>query len=292
METIIGHKKSQKVLKNILASRGDSLSLIFSGPEKVGKKMLAQEIAQEIIGKDFSLIHPDFIFLEPEIEEKRGKIKKKEISIEDIREAQKKLGLSSISSKVFIVDEAQMMTKSAQNSFLKTLEEPPKNSIIILIVQDEVKILDTIKSRCQKVNFSLVSEKEIESFVPKDHPQREAIIFWSIGRPGIAKDLLEDKEKLNFRKEVFEELKKILTLSLSEKFRIIENISKDVPTLILRLELWEIIFRNSLKKNRFLQKNSSKQTLDIIEKIEETIDIIKNTNSNVRLAMENLILYL
>ena len=67
--------------------------------------------------------------------------------------------------KVYIINDADLMTKEAQNCLLKTLEEPPEYIVIILIVSNENKMLTTIKSRCMKMYFEKVSDDEIRNFL-------------------------------------------------------------------------------------------------------------------------------
>ena len=67
--------------------------------------------------------------------------------------------------KVFIIDESEKMTEEAQNSLLKTLEEPPEYMVIILISSNENKLLNTIKSRCLKINFLNIDNVELKSYI-------------------------------------------------------------------------------------------------------------------------------
>ena len=67
--------------------------------------------------------------------------------------------------KVYIINDAELMTKEAQNCLLKTLEEPPEYVIIILIVSNESKLLNTVKSRCVKIEFSKLTNEEINNYL-------------------------------------------------------------------------------------------------------------------------------
>ena len=94
--------------------------------------------------------NPDFVYIEPD-----GKV----IKIEQIRELQTKVIEKPVNSnkKVYVINDADLMTKEAQNCLLKTLEEPPEYIVIILIVNNESKVLTTIKSRCMKIYFEKIN---------------------------------------------------------------------------------------------------------------------------------------
>lgn len=99
--------------------------------------------------------HPDFMLIEAE--------DGKSIKIEQIRYLQEKIAEKPIVSdkKVYIINDADFMTKEAQNCLLKTLEEPPEYASIILVLSNESKLLATIKSRCTKIVFEPLSNDEI-----------------------------------------------------------------------------------------------------------------------------------
>ncbi len=104
--------------------------------------------------------HPDVVWIKPALGEK--------LKIDRIRTVIRRLYLKPYISewKIFIIEEADTLTEEAQNAFLKTLEEPPLDSVIILMVQQKEVLLETIISRCQVVKFlSSVPKQETESFI-------------------------------------------------------------------------------------------------------------------------------
>jgi DNA polymerase-3 subunit delta' len=154
-------------------------------------------------------IHPDFLFIEPE----SGLIR-----IEEIRAINDMLSLKPFEgkSKIVIVDESHTMNPYAGNAFLKTLEEPPKDSLIILISSNPDRLPDTIRSRCSRLNFTPLSNeacrKVIETVISqKSNPplppftkeghggitdsRLGTLVRLSMGRPGIATstDLFEER---------------------------------------------------------------------------------------------------
>ena len=136
----IGNKKAVTLLEKTIQSGKVSQAYLFSGPEAVGKFTLAKFFSRAIIsnqsftsilrnikvnaGKDNFLL--DLIVLSPDVEEKNGIIREKDIPIEKIRNAQKELTLYPYQGKykVLIINDAHKLTEQSQNALLKTLEEP------------------------------------------------------------------------------------------------------------------------------------------------------------------------
>lgn len=101
-------------------------------------------------------------------------------------------------SKVFIVDEAEMLAGPAQNALLKTLEEPPPGTVLILVTSSEDELLPTIRSRCQRVAFTRLSDADmmrwLKSAAPdaaKDGERRAWLLRFAQGSPGMAKAALD-----------------------------------------------------------------------------------------------------
>src|SRR3989338_393110 len=97
-------------------------ALLFVGPKGAGKTSVAHQLGKALLG---SLTHPDFLTLERLVDEKTGK-RKSQISVEQIRELNARLGLSSLGGgwKVVFIEEATALSMGAVNALLKTLEEP------------------------------------------------------------------------------------------------------------------------------------------------------------------------
>lgn len=173
---IVGNTKIKQELKNVTNSNAISHSYLFVGEEGIGKKQIAREFSKMILClsqekencnqcdsciKFISNNNPDFI----EISEDGNSIK-----IAQIRELQEKIYQKPIvsSRKVVIIDNSEKMTEEAQNSLLKTLEEPPEYIVIILITSNENKLLNTIKSRCLKLSFVNIDGKEMLEYIDKN----------------------------------------------------------------------------------------------------------------------------
>lgn len=171
-ENIIGNNKIKQELQEAVKNNSISHSYLFVGQDGIGKKLFAKELAKmelclddnKACDKCSSCVkfnsenNPDFIMVEPD---------GNSIKIAQIREMQENVYKKPIVSnkKVFIIDDSEKMTEEAQNSLLKTLEEPPEYIIIILITSNENKLLNTIKSRCLKIGFSNLEKKDIINYI-------------------------------------------------------------------------------------------------------------------------------
>lgn len=175
-ENIIGNEKNKELLKNIIDTNNIAHSYMFVGKDSIGKLLFAKEFTKAILCMNEkkpcnnckSCIefethnNPDFSILEPE---------GNSIKIDQIRELTKKVYEKPVVShrKVYIINDSNYMTKEAQNSLLKTLEEPPEYVTIILIASNENLFLPTIKSRCTKVTFNKLTDSELAKVLEKEY---------------------------------------------------------------------------------------------------------------------------
>ncbi|MFW6282677.1 MAG: hypothetical protein ACOC1P_01310 [Minisyncoccales bacterium] len=290
---IIGHSQQWEKLKKAAKKENLPHTLVFSGQEKLGKKTIAFKLTKIVQKKDNNLKqNSDFFLIEPENEK---------ITIDKIRNLQKKLALTTSNSpyKIAIVDRAHLMNKEAQNCFLKTLEEPKGATIIILITEYPKELLPTILSRAHQVKFYPVPKEKIESYLKENgFPQNkiDKVVDYSLGRPGEAINFLENPKKLKERREKIKTLNQIMLAKapLAKGFKYIEKISKKKDKAKIReyLEIWIRYFRYQLIEE--LNEDSSKKIVNKIKnKIQQTRKtnyIISSTNTNSRLALENLLI--
>ena len=176
LKDIIGQEKAINILLGTLSQNRIPSSYLFAGESGIGKKFTAVNFAKTLnclnsqpsdccdecpsCKKIDSQTHPDFMMVTPE---------KSEIRVEEVRAIEEALSFAPYEGKrkVVIVDEAEAMNASAANAFLKTLEEPPPQSIIILIASSPDRLPETIRSRCSRVNFSPLSPEKCEEVIKK-----------------------------------------------------------------------------------------------------------------------------
>lgn len=197
---IIGHQKEKKELQMMLAEGRLPHALLFSGPDGIGKRMVAHALAAAILCGQAEPCgvcenchamrngtHPDFYELTPEIRGKSTRI----IRIEAIRELQTIASRYPVMAKqrVIVIDDADAMNEAAENSLLKTLEEPEGAVTFILVTSAKAALLDTIISRCMPVAFGTLSQEESEE-VLRAHDilgvEAEKLAALADGSPGRA----------------------------------------------------------------------------------------------------------
>ena len=157
-EEVIGQEIITSALENAVKNKQLSQALLFTGPRGVGKttcaRILAKMINEDKIpsGSDYS-----FNIFELDAASNNG--------VDGIRNLTDQIRIppQTGSFKVYIIDEVHMLSSSAFNAFLKTLEEPPKHCVFILATTEKHKIIPTILSRCQIYDFKRISVDDISS---------------------------------------------------------------------------------------------------------------------------------
>ena len=180
---ILGQGQAKHILSQALSGNRLAQAYLFYGPESIGKKLLAVEFAkalnclsperEEACGtcdscrKIEDRVHPDFFFLEPA--KSTPTVREAVIKIDAIRELQKKLGFLPYQAKfkVAVIDQVEKMNLQACNAFLKTLEEPPSATLLILITSNIYKLLPTMISRCQGIKFHPLPPEAIREILQK-----------------------------------------------------------------------------------------------------------------------------
>ena len=206
-ENIIGHDINKKILCDELKNDRISHAYLFVGPKGIGKFKMAQEFAKYILNVGNLESCPDYkCILKRE--------DKKDILVEQIRkEVVDDVLLSPVSGnkKVYVIDDAQYLNVAAQNTLLKTLEEPPKYVVIILISNNLSSFLPTIISRINLVNFNNISNEEVKNYISKNYKTELSsnILQFVHGSIGNAVTIIENNmiDKLNKIDTLFSHVK-------------------------------------------------------------------------------------
>ncbi len=303
-KAIIGNERIAEMLGKSYKLGKLSHAYLFEGPDHIGKKTLALAFCKLLLqngsareygansSDDNIKKNPDLIVLRPDED-------KKQIAIEQIRELQKSLSLFPYSSKykIAIIEQADKMSKSAANAILKTLEEPSKTTILMLLTSSPNNLLDTIKSRCQTFKFMPVKRKALEEFLEdkaKDKTEAEKIIEISGYKPGKIAELINNENRVIELSDIINKFSSIARKNDFERLEEAEIVSKkEMGEIINSLELYSFYFRKILLKEYGVGEINK----DKISKIRNNINLIKNTkenlltkNVNARLALENLFL--
>lgn len=169
LENLVGQEHIKKTLTSAIELGKISHAYLFTGPRGTGKTSTARILAKSLNCKNGPTVHPcgecescrditnsipiDVIEIDAASNRK----------VEDAQNLLEKIQYVPVNGKykIYIIDEVHMLTNHAFNALLKTLEEPPENVIFILATTEVHKVLDTIKSRCQRFDFRRITTDDI-----------------------------------------------------------------------------------------------------------------------------------
>lgn len=287
-EKIRGQRFAKKYLSNSIKSNMVSHAYMFEGPEGVGKNTMARELATILLEMENLFNSPDYIEINP-----TGN----SIKIAQIRKLQSDILVKPYKSyKIYAINEAQKMTLEAQNALLKTLEEPPKYAIIILITNNKESLLDTIKSRCEIIKFTPIPLVEVADYLTQTGVDKNrASLFANFSRGSMQKaiELSESEDFYIMRDEVQKYVEIFLNGSMLDIIDIQSNIEKYKDNITNVLDLLVNYFRDimmakenidssmiiNLDRLTFIKNMSVKITYSQLSKI---IDIIEETKNKLR----------
>ncbi len=315
-ESFIGNQRIKEHLSTTLKSNRLPKAYIFYGPEGIGKASMALLLAKALNCSSFNgdicdkcsscykiekRIHPDVQIFHPE---------GKEISIEQMRYLSNQINLKPFEGKfkIFIIDPAEQMSVEAANAVLKTLEEPPANSLIILITTLLSALLPTIRSRCQLLHFSTISSRELERILIEKYQfkskEAQSLSHLSAGSLGRALNInlgesyekrkrelfflqsLSSGDELGIILERIDELKD--KQSIDELLQILYSMTRDLLVLSLTRDK-SLLINIDLEENlkTFLNRFTLEIVLSIMSEIHYTMKAIEE-NANRKVAIEAL----
>lgn len=325
---IIGHDREVDILKKGILQNRVPHAFLFAGPNGIGKRMTAFAFAKvlncERYKDDFcgecqncktidSLSFMDVFLVEPrEPDYKGGAVDHVNGTIREdhISGVQQRISYRSQkgNKKVCIIDSAEKMNRTAQNKLLKTLEEPPSDSVIILVTCKAAELIPTILSRCQRINFRPIKKDIIGRFIldKLNISKEEADIASSLSNGSIGTALKMDMEWVfKKRRQIIERLDGLSIDNADDILKFAEEVSKDEnPEGILEfLKIWyrDIMIFNEGKEEMIInadmlpiiKRYASSFTFERIVNIFMTIEdagrnIMPPRYANKQLAMENL----
>lgn len=285
--TIKGNEKIRKELETIVQTDNILHSYLFLGQDGIGKKEIAKEFAKSILclNKENDCNcksclcfennnHPDFQL----INEVGDTIK-----IGQVREMMQTVYEKPILSKkkVYIINDAEKMTKEAQNSILKTLEEPPEYAVFILIAANQDMILNTIKSRCTKIVFEKLTTNELkEILTEKNINANSSEKMFNLFNGSIGKAL-----KILEKKEIYEQIDTFI--DSIEKQDKIDFLTKN-KDIFVKDEIYEILEYCMVSLFYIGKKSGNIKYLNCVNNIQMTINHLKQ-NSNYDMSIDYML---
>ncbi len=271
LSAVQGQPRAVDALIGALGSQHVAHAWLFQGPEGVGKELAAVGLAQALTCPDKPFVgcgecsscqriikrnHPDVTTLMPEDEMvQRGLAGRsdfdhtpsRDIRIEQVRKLQERLAFRALESKykVALIMTAHAMNQNAQNALLKTLEEPPKDTVLVLVSSAPDKLLPTIRSRCAKANFgplpvALIAAKVVELGAgSKKKKVDEALAAQVAAMSGgsLSRALSFDADALASRREIIERFESLERNDARGWLQLAEVLGEDRPTAEGALEV-------------------------------------------------------
>lgn len=321
---LIGHEWAVQLLQGHIEKGSLRHAYLLTGPPGIGKQNLAIHFIQAIACSDYStagspclkcsncqrigrLEHPDLFPIQ--IEEGSTRIK-----IDQIRELVHDLSLSpyEISRRFGLLLNFESATIPAQNSLLKTLEEPPGKVILILTAVSSEALLETITSRCEVIKLHPVPISTTSQGLMKFHgiPDETALFLAHIsgGKPELALHYHQNPSALEHRSSLLNDHQIVLAGNAVERFSYASKVEKN-PSLAFDIidiwsSLWHDILLQASRSDAPLQNVDQEDSINQIvlqidlKTAQDTVNSFRRAhsllmdNANLKLTMEDLFLQL
>lgn len=283
---VVGQKAITDTLEKAIAHNHLAQALLFCGPRGVGKTTCARILAKKINSENELKSEEDFAFNIFELDAASNN------SVDDIRNLidQVRIPPQVGKYKVYIIDEVHMLSQSAFNAFLKTLEEPPKHAIFILATTEKHKIIPTILSRCQIFDFKRITVKdaaEYLQYIAKEQDiiaEPEGLHIIAKKADGAMRDALSIFDRVvSFagknltKKAVTENLNVLDHETYFESTKLI--IKGDIPKLLL---LFDEILSNGFDGQHYISGLASHFRDLMVAKNSHTLELIQQSEATIK----------
>lgn len=247
----IFHKSLMNTLFQTVREQSNANTYIFEGSKGLSKHAAARLFAKSLVCDNTEKApccecdkcleadagsHPDIIFVEREAD-------KSTIGVVPIRKMIEESLIKPFYNKhkVFIINEGDLLTIQAQNAFLKTIEEPPKYAVFIIVCTDTEILLETVRSRAVTVTFPPVSDETVINYITSKYPEETRLDFlvkYCAGIPKYADEIINRKNFDELRDEILNIIPRLLSNNKIYAFDVsafIENHKENVT------EIYDII---------------------------------------------------
>ena len=317
---IIGHDWAVEFLQQSLATGRVAHAYLFTGPPQIGKRTLAQALAQALnctgspppcgqcrsCQKVANATHPDVRVIEGE--GAGGSIK-----IDQVRAVKREAMLLPYEGRyrVYILRHVDMASLEAANSLLKILEEPPAHVVLVLTAVQSDLLPATVVSRCQRLDLRPVPFSLLESLLRSwGHAESKARLLARLsgGRVGWALDAAKDDAVLDKRQQDLEQMIQLLGATRVERIDFASEIGRNASVGRALLELWTVWWRDLLLVHNQQQEHVTNTDrsdelalmadLSTMSQVQLALNALQSAaaqleaNVNARLAWEGLVLKL
>ena len=321
LEDILGNEHIVEHFKKAIENNKISHAYIINGEKGMGKRTVAKAFAMTLLCEEKGTVpcmkchscvqaltdnNPDLIMITPD--------KPTTLSIDHIRQTlvnDVELKPYSNSHKVYIVEDAELMNNAAQNAILKTIEEPPEYAVIILLTTNISALLQTVLSRCVKLDMQPLKKEVIKKYLMEKEKvvdyQADIAVSFAGGNLGKAIELSKSQDFAEMLDEVIQLLRYIKDMQAYEvvaavkraseyKFRFTDYIDlmilwfRDVLVYKASQNVNELIFKDEIQT---IKKHAAKSSYNGIEHILEAMNKAKlrlKANVNFYVAIEMMFL--
>lgn len=292
---VVGNEPLLQALEHDVAQNNLSHAYIFAGAPEVGKRTVAVTLAHILqCENDFCHdcrtclqiskgIHSETIEFRDDGEQ---------LGIEPIRDLVFRLNLTPSSPyKIVIIERAERMTTEAANCLLKTLEEPPPQTLFILTTDNIREMLPTVISRSRVLGFRICEEDALFDFLTQkymdiDEKTLKLVVELSLGRPGVAFKILEDPDLMRFYMSLYSDLTRFFKFNnLFERMVYVQEFIEDKSRIAIFLD----IFTHLTRRQLLLNTSHPDTYIKLLEQITFTQAALRY-HVNPRLALENLMI--
>ncbi|MEZ4599461.1 MAG: DNA polymerase III subunit delta' [Syntrophotaleaceae bacterium] len=315
---ILGHEQQKDILRRALATDRLSHAYLFEGPEGVGKRLMAMALARAIFCPEGNGCgdcaacrkvdhnnHPDLHLLEPD-----GAT----IKIEQIRTLQKELSYRPLEGtrKICLIDGAEKLNPAAGNALLKTLEEPTRDTLLVLLTAMPEKVLITIRSRCQRLPFLRIPREKLLDVLCEqlDIDETQAHVLASLANGSFKKALGKDRDLfVERRRDLLKKLTALSPGSVAALFEMAATLAEEKELLPEILEIFQafyrdlLLFKHGRPENELvnidlmekLNRVASRETVPSLLKKLQALDAARGhlaRNANRQLTLEVMLLQL
>jgi DNA polymerase-3 subunit delta' len=319
---LIGHEWAVAMLRRDIAQDRARHAYLFTGPAGIGKRTLVADFARALLCeaahppcgqcRNCQLAardrHPDLLTVEPVISGKTVRAAK--IKIEPVRDVINSLSLTPVEARRRVARLLRFDTANSEsmNAFLKTLEEPPGQTVILLTAERPDDLLPTIVSRCAVVPLRPLPLETVRTalitnwLVPAE--RADLLAHLAQGRLGWAVRMHHDDAALDARRQALDDLSSLLGASRVARFAYAERLAKEtsIDRIQGTLELWQSLWRDVLlagvgspsplanpdreaEVRRLAQAVSPAVARDVMVGLRRTTGLLEQ-NANARLALE------